>query len=143
MIRKNAMRIFALVAAAVMSGSIGTASANSSTGITFDKFCDGMQLQTADGKNFTSKETGACLQGVTVTGSGALDNGIGIAGQPDVILIVNWAPFEGHSQGAERMYIIQYPFVPNGTWEEFRYQPGKHCPRGCGAPMNQGQYTLQ
>jgi hypothetical protein len=122
-----------LLASAIILAAIVNARANTVTNITFDKFCDGMQLQTADGKNFSSAETGACLQGTSVTGTGSLTR----RGKT-IKLVVNWRAFSGVTKDL-RSYQVQYPFVTGGTWVE---NPGRHCSKGCGT-LNSGTYTVQ
>ncbi|MBV8977018.1 MAG: hypothetical protein JO261_09710 [Alphaproteobacteria bacterium] len=112
-----------------------TSAAEAATHITFDGFCDGMRIS-GDGLHFVTVQTGACLQGTLVMGAGYKIGSKKKGG--NLVLGVNWESFDGHPAGSEQYsYIIQYPFVTGGTWEEIFTTNGTSS-----TVLNSGTYTV-
>lgn len=118
------MKDIVLFTACAVCGLSATADA---TQIKFKNFCDGMQLQSADNVNFTSTQTGACLQGTSVIGAGK------VAGN-HLKLIVNWRGFTGTSD--KKRYMLRFPLKNNGAFKEYALQSGKW------VLLNSGKYKL-
>lgn len=126
---KRTMLIGAAMAVAWTAGAYAKA-----TRITFDNFCDGMKI-TGHGMQFVSTQTGKCLGGTLVMGAG-YKAGTKRAGQ--VVLGVNWEAFDGQPAGSEQYsYILQYPFVTGGTWQETFTKDGTTF-----TVLNTGTYSL-
>jgi|tagenome__1003787_1003787.scaffolds.fasta_scaffold15665877_1 hypothetical protein len=119
------MKKILTLAAAALFASAASAMA---TQITFKGFCDGMQLQTADGVNFTSTETGACLQGTSVTGGGKAIRG-------HLRLRVNWEGFTGKAD--TKRYVLHFPLKTGGKFKEYVLKKGNW------VLLNSGKYTVQ
>ncbi len=97
------------------------------TKIRFNGFCDGMQLQTADGINYTSTETGACLHHRSVVGAGK------VAGN-QLKLLVNWRPFTGSVD--KKRYVLQIPFKTGSKFTEYAQR------NGTWVLLNSGKYKV-
>jgi len=119
---KNILTVAAVALLASVSG------ATAATQITFGGFCDGMQLQTADNVNFTSVQTGTCLQGTSVIGAGR------VAGN-HLKLTVNWRGFTGSKD--KKRYVLQFPLRTRGKFKEYASQSGQWI------LLNTGRYEMQ
>ena len=111
-----------LLCLAMWLSLLGAGSAAGATKITFDNFCDGMKIS-GDGTHFVSTQTGKCLQGTLVMGAGFKIGHKKKGGQ--LVLGVNWEAFDGQPAGSEQYaYIIQFPFMTGGTWQEIFTKDG-------------------
>jgi hypothetical protein len=126
------MKTLLLVGTAILIASTNNVFAAK---ITFDNFCDGMKI-VGDGRHYVSKQTGTCLQGTLIMGSGYKIGGKRRGG--NIVLGVNWEAFDGHPAGSEQYsYIIQLPLQTGGTWEEIFTTDGSTM-----TILNSGTYTV-
>jgi hypothetical protein len=86
-------------------------------------------VQSADGVNFTSTQTGDCLQGTPVIGTGRLTGN-------RLTLTVNWSGFTGIKD--KKLYVLDYPFVTGGKFREYTLRGNM----GPSLLLNSGTYTL-
>jgi hypothetical protein len=129
-------RSFLLIAFCCAAWSTGAMAG--STKITFDNFCDGMEIGTSDSVRYVSTQTGKCLDGVLVMGTGYKIDAGKKDGGPQIVLGVNWEAWDGNAAGSEQYaYRIQYPYVTGGSWEELVTTNGSTV-----TVLNTGTYTV-
>src|SRR5690348_141741 len=96
-------KVITLTVVALLAAAGGAAA----TQITFNGFCDGMELQSANGIDFNSTQTGKCLQGTSVIGGGKVV-------RSHLKLTVNWEGFTGKTD--MKRYVLHFPLKTGGKF---------------------------